>query len=428
LPIANVTIATLATLVIVRVAPVLAGTPDPGGPWPPPGPQWWINYYPPCDPDPRGYAGYSTDRDGDGREDDADNCPFAANRDQLDTDGDGWGDLCDSCPRLANKDQQDLDGDKLGDSCDDDRDGDGVLDKVDTCPELAAPKGGELDLDGDGRGDGCDDDLDGDGVANQTDNCPRVANPAQAPGDPDLHGAACDADDDLDGVPNARDNCLRTANPDQKDSDGDGRGDRCDPDRDGDGAPDRLDNCPDHPNRGQEDADHDGLGDACDDRFCLAIPGGAGPCLDPTAPLTVDSPRGELTVGKPWPLFLYSNRPDLLLHYRWELLAAPDDAEPELVAPLGSALPAGHELLYPVGEVPTLVVDRPGEYRVRATVRGAFGEGGEASVSVVLLATGEAPGCSAAVVPGAPEGALTLLLLLAVIGAALRTHGRRGRR
>ncbi|MDX2010068.1 MAG: thrombospondin type 3 repeat-containing protein, partial [Myxococcaceae bacterium] len=40
---------------------------------------------------------YTDDADGDGKADDADNCPFSANRDQLDIDGDGVGNTCDNC-------------------------------------------------------------------------------------------------------------------------------------------------------------------------------------------------------------------------------------------------------------------------------------------------------------------------------------------
>ena len=42
------------------------------------------------------------DRDADGIPDAADNCPDAANPDQLDTDGDGAGDACDQAPAKAN--------------------------------------------------------------------------------------------------------------------------------------------------------------------------------------------------------------------------------------------------------------------------------------------------------------------------------------
>ena len=42
---------------------------------------------------------FTDDRDGDGKSDGNDNCPFAANRDQADGDGDGMGDACDNCNR-----------------------------------------------------------------------------------------------------------------------------------------------------------------------------------------------------------------------------------------------------------------------------------------------------------------------------------------
>jgi Tol biopolymer transport system component len=79
------------------------------------------------------------DADGDGVEDESDNCPTSANPDQADGDGDGVGDACDAVPndgptgdfdgdgslngadncRLdANSDQADADGDGLGDVCD----------------------------------------------------------------------------------------------------------------------------------------------------------------------------------------------------------------------------------------------------------------------------------------------------------------------
>jgi len=52
-----------------------------------------------------------SDVDGDGVEDDADNCPAMANANQADADGDGVGDACDNCPAVANPDQADADGD-----------------------------------------------------------------------------------------------------------------------------------------------------------------------------------------------------------------------------------------------------------------------------------------------------------------------------
>lgn len=58
------------------------------------------------------------DRDDDGIDNLADNCPDAPNRNQNDEDGDSLGDACDSCPLVANVKQADTDGDALGDACD----------------------------------------------------------------------------------------------------------------------------------------------------------------------------------------------------------------------------------------------------------------------------------------------------------------------
>jgi len=66
----------------------------------------------------------TTDGDGDGATDDADNCPGVANADQADADFDGVGDACDDCPTIANADQLDRGGvgagsppDGVGDAC-----------------------------------------------------------------------------------------------------------------------------------------------------------------------------------------------------------------------------------------------------------------------------------------------------------------------
>jgi hypothetical protein len=71
------------------------------------------------------------DIDGDGVPDGEDNCPSAANTDQLNTDGDvegnacdidddgdGWADVDDNCSLVANPQQEDADGDLVGDACD----------------------------------------------------------------------------------------------------------------------------------------------------------------------------------------------------------------------------------------------------------------------------------------------------------------------
>ncbi len=72
------------------------------------------------------------DSDGDGVVDDADNCPFVSNTNQLNTDGaddggdvcdddddnDTWQDFYDNCPLISNPDQADSNGDGKGDVCD----------------------------------------------------------------------------------------------------------------------------------------------------------------------------------------------------------------------------------------------------------------------------------------------------------------------
>ncbi len=62
------------------------------------------------------------DADGDGVGDGIDNCPDAANPEQLDADGDGVGDVCDNAPDDANRNQEDADGDGVGDVADQNND------------------------------------------------------------------------------------------------------------------------------------------------------------------------------------------------------------------------------------------------------------------------------------------------------------------
>ena len=81
------------------------------------------------------------DKDGDGVENVADNCPFDTNGDQKDTDGDGLGDVCDNCPGVANVTQADGDHDGVGDVCD-------------NCPLIA--NSDQKDANNDGFGDFCD--------------------------------------------------------------------------------------------------------------------------------------------------------------------------------------------------------------------------------------------------------------------------------
>ena len=91
-----------------------------------------------------------------------------------------------------------------------DLDGDGVEDDGDNCAESANPD--QADIDADGVGDACDDppDLDADAVVDNVDNCSKVANPDQNDGDADGFGDLCDncpsamnadqADIDGDGI------------------------------------------------------------------------------------------------------------------------------------------------------------------------------------------------------------------------------------
>lgn len=128
-----------------------------------------------------------------------------------------------------------------------DDDGDGIDNDVDNCPADANPD--QLDADSDNVGDVCDSDDDNDGVDDSADNCPADANPDQADEDADNIGDVCDVDDDNDGVVDGADNCPVNANPDQADTDNDGIGDACDADTvvdsDHDGITDESDYCPD---------------------------------------------------------------------------------------------------------------------------------------------------------------------------------------
>jgi len=247
-----------------------------------------------------------SDSDGDGINDDIDNCPDISNPGQSDADLDGVGDACDAdddndgvddnldnCQFTANPDQSDSDGDGAGDVCDVDLDGDGICEGGvlegactgvdDNCP--FDPNEYQTDTDLDGVGDACDEDDDDDGVCDDAqdgigciagpDNCPIVVNLGQEDLDGDGIGDACDADVDGDGIcegPDAiagvcsagYDNCPALANSDQEDTDGDGAGDACDADDDNDGIADSEDNCSLISNPDQADADADGQGDVCD--------------------------------------------------------------------------------------------------------------------------------------------------------------------
>lgn len=215
--------------------------------------------------------------------------------DYLDWDGDGVQNDVDNCPWVPNPGQETSENVRpRGLACVDDYDGDGIDDNDDNCfsPEPLSDYPNfdqantdlRLDLEsddpdyvGDELGDACDPDIDNDGIENDLDNCPYVPNEippgqtAQVDTDRNGVGDACELDYDGDGVPNDfPDNCERIPNPNQEDSDEDEIGDACDTDIDDDGVDNISDNCPTVPNpivdpaTAQADEDEDGIGDACE--------------------------------------------------------------------------------------------------------------------------------------------------------------------
>lgn len=95
-----------------------------------------------------------SDIDGDGIENDDDNCLLNYNPSQLNSDDDELGDVCDNCDFVDNLDQSNVDGDSMGDACDGDIDGDGINNEDDSCPHDFDPF--PIDFDGDGISLACD--------------------------------------------------------------------------------------------------------------------------------------------------------------------------------------------------------------------------------------------------------------------------------
>ncbi len=101
-----------------------------------------------------------------------------------------------------------------------DADGDGIDDQNDNCINVFNPirpidGGAQPDSDSDGEGDACDesplkDDLDGDGTFNMADNCPFEANSNQNDGDADAKGDICDF---CPGTPNPDSVCAEVILP-----------------------------------------------------------------------------------------------------------------------------------------------------------------------------------------------------------------------
>lgn len=398
---------------------------------------------------------FADDFDGDGIEDEFDNCPFMANFEQTDLDSDGVGDACDLCPSVPDPLQENLDGDALGDACDDDIDGDGVLNDADNCPYVPNP--GQTDTDGDGVGDLCDDDDDGDGVPDLDDPCPL------SPETPEncaiIEGCFCTTDTDGDGFDDTTDNCPGVANPEldangkQIDTDGDGLGDLCDPDIDGDGILNHLDNCPDVANPAQIDLDRDGLGDAgnwgagapesCDPIECYVIGIGDSACLDPNTSFDVqlamvlDSTVGErLAPGDNITVAIFSNR--LSANHTWtaRFSQLPENSKATLKNAQGSGT-----TLSGFPQVANCVQqgadgrctelnqiqfqpDQAGTYQISVTVNLPNGDpkllGTDTAVATIIAEVGGEPqgsGCAAGASP-----------LLAAVGLGLLAFVRRRRR
>jgi len=165
-----------------------------------------------------------------------------------DRDDDGIDDAADQCPT----DKEDRDGNEDSDGCPDpDNDLDTVPDAVDKCPNEAEDQDNFEDRDG------CPDpDNDKDGIPDVSDQCPNE--PETKNGFKDDDGCPDEADKDGDGVPDARDKCPDEA----EDTDGFEDTDGCpDLDNDNDGIPDAQDECIDEPENRNKFEDEDGCPD-----------------------------------------------------------------------------------------------------------------------------------------------------------------------
>tara|TARA_B100001750_G_C15489160_1_gene590164 strand:+ start:1 stop:1980 length:1980 start_codon:yes stop_codon:yes gene_type:complete len=210
------------------------------------------------------------DIDGDGVENNADNCPktpvgdlvnhFGCRLADLDSDYDGVNDLLDQCygtnPGSIVDEQGCADYQK-------DSDYDGVTDDVDLCPDTLANN----DVDSDGCAD-YQKDTDGDGVTDDIDICPGTDIGAEI----NLIGCAQNQiDNDWDGVMNDIDQCSNTPLDELVNLEGCSLSQL---DGDEDEITDDLDLCPDTPtglvvdNNGcalmQKDSDSDGVSDDID--------------------------------------------------------------------------------------------------------------------------------------------------------------------
>jgi hypothetical protein len=173
---------------------------------------------------------------------------FIYSGERRDRDEDGIDDGADQCPT----DPEDRDGSEDSDGCPDgDNDADGIADAADKCLKEAE------DMDGFEDTDGCSDaDNDKDGVPDPNDRCPDKAETKNGFKDDD--GCPDEPDSDNDGVADAKDKCVNEA----EDTDGFQDTDGCaDPDNDGDGVADNADECIDQPETKNKFQDEDGCPD-----------------------------------------------------------------------------------------------------------------------------------------------------------------------
>jgi hypothetical protein len=267
-----------------------------------------------------GWAPRVRDADGDGIEDEADQCPeLAEDRDgfedndgcpDFDNDGDGVPDSDDKCPAAL----EDSDGFQDEDGCPEpDNDQDGILDADDACPIETGVK------DQDPKLNGCPfRDQDGDGIVDARDRCPRRAEDRDGFQDED---GCPDPDNDRDGVRDDEDSCPNVPGARRSDPTLNG----CpSPDRDGDTFDDTVDQCPDAPESFDGVSDEDGCPEPADE----AKPRSALVSIVPTR--GAGQPRFALKLKDPVLL-----KPDGALAPKSEstlrALASLLNAEPELV-------------------------------------------------------------------------------------------------
>jgi hypothetical protein len=224
-----------------------------------------------------------------------------------DSDGDGFNDNVDECPNVRGTARGCPDGD-----------GDGFHDREDECPNVAGTIRGCLDSDGDGRPDVIDDcpnipgsvrgcpDLDGDGFHILEDECPNEFGTVR--GCPDGDG---------DGRPDIIDDCPNTP----------GTLNGC-PDTDGDGFHDREDECPNVAGtiRGCVDTDGDGRPDVIDD--CPSVAGtirGCPPTVTPQ-PTSSSSQNTPQSTPTPTPTEMTNNVSSVTSSSACELISTSSDA------------------------------------------------------------------------------------------------------